>query len=52
MDIPIEKQQKINWLEHIELIAAIFSGLLIVTAWLSGKNGAETLSITFISPHF
>ena len=46
MDIPIEKQHKINWLEHIELIAAIFSGLLIVTAWLSGKNGAETLSIT------
>ena len=46
MDIPIEKQHKINWLEHIELIAALFSGLLIVTAWLSGNNGAETLSIT------
>ena len=46
MDIPIEKQHKINWLEHIELVAAIFSGLLIVTAWLAGKNGAETLSIS------
>lgn len=46
MDIPVEKQHKINWLEHIELVAAIFSGLLIVTAWLSGKNGAETLSIS------
>ena len=46
MDIPVEKQLKINWLEHIELVAAIFSGLLIVTAWLSGKNGAETISIS------
>ncbi|QUW23936.1 heavy metal translocating P-type ATPase [Sporosarcina sp. Marseille-Q4063] len=35
-----------NWFEHIELVAAILSGILIVTAWLIGKNGAETLSVS------
>ena len=34
-----------NWLENIELIAALFSGILIVAAWLIGNNGEETLSI-------
>lgn len=46
MDVPIENHRKINWFEHIELVAAILSGLLIVTAWLSGKNGADTLSVS------
>ena len=46
MDVPIENQRKINWFEHIELVAATLSGLLIVTAWLSGKNGTETLSVS------
>lgn len=40
-----EKRLKTNWFEHIELIAALFSGILIVSAWLIEKNGAETLSI-------
>ncbi|WP_249336677.1 heavy metal translocating P-type ATPase [Sporosarcina sp. Marseille-Q4063] len=46
MDVPVENQRKINWFEHIELVAAILSGILIVTAWLIGKNGAETLSVS------
>ena len=41
-----EHKKRTNWLEHGELIAAIFAGVLIVAAWLIGKNGAETLSIT------
>ncbi|MFS0577014.1 heavy metal translocating P-type ATPase [Sporosarcina sp. 179-K 3D1 HS] len=43
-----ERQEKepINWGSHIELIAAIVSGILIVLAWLIGKNGVETASVT------
>ncbi|MDX1771709.1 MAG: heavy metal translocating P-type ATPase, partial [Planococcaceae bacterium] len=33
-------------LPHIELIAALLSGLLIVIAWLFGKNGDSPISIT------
>lgn len=33
-------------LPHIELIAALLSGGLIVIAWLFGRNGDSTLSIT------
>lgn len=36
----------INWKEHMELIAAISSGLLIGTAWLIQQNGAEIFSVT------
>ena len=46
MKVHIEEPKlQANWLENIELIAALFSGILIVAAWLIGKNGAETLSI-------
>lgn len=34
-----------HWTAHIELIAALLSGLLIVSAWLIGKDGNESLSI-------
>ena len=42
-----EHQQKkpVDWLVHLELIAAILSGVLIFIAWLTGKYGIETLSI-------
>ncbi|RIJ68877.1 MULTISPECIES: heavy metal translocating P-type ATPase [unclassified Rummeliibacillus] len=33
--------------EHIELIAALLSGILILTAWLLGKDGETTISIVF-----
>lgn len=34
-----------HWTAHIELIAALLSGLLIVSAWLIGQDGNESLSI-------
>src|SRR5690554_4267162 len=46
MNTQIEEQkQQTNWGEHSELIAALFAGILIVAAWLIGKNGAEIFSI-------
>ena len=33
-------------LPHTELIAALFSGVLIVIAWLFGENGDSSISIT------
>ncbi|MFX3675094.1 MAG: heavy metal translocating P-type ATPase [Paenisporosarcina sp.] len=33
--------------QHIEIIAAIFSGVMIVIAWLIGKNEESLLSISF-----
>ncbi|WP_102693953.1 heavy metal translocating P-type ATPase [Rummeliibacillus pycnus] len=33
--------------EHAELIAAIFSGVLILIAWILGKNAENTASIIF-----
>ena len=42
----IEESQQPKWIEHSELIAALFAGTLIAAAWLIGNNGAETLSIT------
>lgn len=41
-----ELPKSIDWKEHIELFLAIFSGVLIIAAWLSGKNGAELSSIS------
>jgi Cd2+/Zn2+-exporting ATPase len=35
----------INWPVHLELIAAILSGALIFTAWMTGKYELETLSV-------
>lgn len=42
-----ERNAPAGWTAHLELVAAIFSGLLILIAWLIGKGGDETLSITF-----
>ena len=38
-------KKSINWPVYLELIAAILSGALILTAWMVGKYGFETLSI-------
>ena len=46
MTTHIEESQQSKWIEHSELIAALFAGILIGAAWLIGNNGAETLSIT------
>lgn len=35
-----------KWLTHIELIAAILSGVLILAAWLIGKDGSQSVSIS------
>ncbi|WP_342514474.1 heavy metal translocating P-type ATPase [Sporosarcina sp. FSL K6-1522] len=40
-----QKSTTINWREHLELIAAISSGILIGIAWLIDKNGIETSSV-------
>jgi len=40
-----ENKQQSSWMEHIELIAAILSGILILTAWLFGTSGVESISI-------
>jgi len=44
----VKKQQnnRIDWKEHIELIAALLSGVLIVAAWIMGGNGEANISIT------
>ena len=34
-----------RWTAHVELIAAIVSGILILSAWLIGKEGSASLSI-------
>ena len=34
-----------QWTAHVELIAAIVSGILILSAWLIGKEGSASLSI-------
>ncbi|WP_318616485.1 heavy metal translocating P-type ATPase [Sporosarcina sp. YIM B06819] len=48
MTIISEKQKNtsINWLEHLELIAAISSGILIGIAWLMRNNDTDTFSVT------
>ncbi|MEK5037178.1 heavy metal translocating P-type ATPase [Sporosarcina sp. FSL K6-3457] len=47
MTIINEEQQNtsINWGEHLELIAAISSGILIGTAWLISNNETNTFSV-------
>ncbi|MBD7985788.1 cadmium-translocating P-type ATPase [Sporosarcina sp. Sa2YVA2] len=42
-----ERNTPAGWTAHLELVAAILSGVLILIAWLIGKSGDETLSITF-----
>ncbi|MCG7345749.1 cadmium-translocating P-type ATPase [Sporosarcina sp. ACRSL] len=39
-------QSTTHWTAHLELIAAILAGILILAAWLIGKEGSTTLSIT------
>ncbi|MGE7186184.1 heavy metal translocating P-type ATPase [Peribacillus sp. NPDC006672] len=47
---------KTSWLEkvkpHLELIAALFSGLLIVLGWALSKNGMESTSIVIYLASF
>ncbi|KWW15540.1 MULTISPECIES: heavy metal translocating P-type ATPase [Peribacillus] len=47
---------KTTWLEkakpHMELIAALFSGLLIVVGWVLSKNGMESTSIAIYLASF
>ena len=40
-----QTKESIDWPVHLELIAAILSGALILTAWMTGKYGLETLSV-------
>lgn len=40
-------QSPAHWIAHLELVAAIVSGVLILAAWLIGKEGSSTLSISF-----
>ncbi|MCM3745512.1 cadmium-translocating P-type ATPase [Sporosarcina luteola] len=40
-------QSPAHWTAHLELIAAIIAGILILAAWLIGKDGSSTLSISF-----
>ena len=35
-----------KWTAHLELIAAVLAGILILTAWLLGKDGSQSISIT------
>ncbi|MFC5603756.1 heavy metal translocating P-type ATPase [Sporosarcina koreensis] len=41
-----EVQSPAHWTAHLELIAAIVAGILILAAWLIGKDGSSTLSIS------
>lgn len=47
MEMVVEKKNTVNILkENLELVAAIFSGILIIFAWIIGQNGTETASVT------
>ncbi|WP_262177212.1 heavy metal translocating P-type ATPase [Saccharococcus sp. Marseille-Q5394] len=39
-------QSPAHWTTHLELVAAIVSGILILAAWLIGKDGSSTISIS------
>ena len=39
-------ERSTNWAVKAELAAAAIAGVLIASAWLLGKNGAETASVT------
>lgn len=43
--IATQSRKSIDWKEHIELLLAILSGILIIAAWISGKSGTESLSV-------
>jgi len=40
------RNTSINWREHLELIAAISSGILIGIAWLMSNTGTESFSVS------
>ncbi|WP_186673649.1 heavy metal translocating P-type ATPase [Sporosarcina sp. BP05] len=40
-----QPKKSVDWPAHLELIAAILSGALILTAWIAGKYGLETFSV-------
>ncbi|MBB4825375.1 Cd2+/Zn2+-exporting ATPase [Sporosarcina luteola] len=43
---PLEKEMTpIHWTAHLELLAALLSGILIAVAWSVGKSGMEQASI-------
>ncbi|KKB40363.1 heavy metal translocating P-type ATPase [Bacillus thermotolerans] len=48
--LPVRTQKEIGWLKaikpHAELIAAIISGLLILTGWLFSHNGEQAAAVT------
>ena len=41
----------LNLMPHIELVAALFSGVLILIAWLLGNMQQETAQLFFIYLH-
>lgn len=41
-----QSEQTIDWSARLELIAAILSGIIILAAWILGKNGTESFSVT------
>ncbi|PID02013.1 heavy metal translocating P-type ATPase [Sporosarcina sp. P2] len=41
-----QPEQTIDWSARLELIAAILSGIIILTAWALGKNGVESFSVS------
>lgn len=41
-----QPEQTIDWSARLELIAAILSGIIILAAWILGKNGPESFSVT------
>ena len=40
-----QQNKKKNWLVHLELFAAILSGIVIVAAWSSSKYGLDMISV-------
>jgi len=46
MGIFLNKFHSVGWKQHVELIAAVFSGVLIILAWVIGRPEENILSIT------
>lgn len=46
MEIFLNKIHSVGWKQHVELIAAVFSGVLIILAWIIGRPEENLLSIT------
>ncbi|ARF16866.1 heavy metal translocating P-type ATPase [Sporosarcina sp. P3] len=41
-----QSEHTVDWSARLELIAAILSGVIILAAWILGKNGTESFSVT------